>query len=151
LMLPANFAIAERTPSETQKIIANQVELGAGYYEQVGVQSHESFRLSLWLTVAGGGIFLITMIATVLITLEQGNSTLITILGSVAAALTELLAASNRLYNHASKQFADFQVDLNRINCASISYAIVSDEGFEKKTEKQQDTIIKIIDALLRS
>jgi len=39
-------AIAERTPSETQKIIANQVELGAGFYQEVGVQSHESFRLS---------------------------------------------------------------------------------------------------------
>lgn len=66
-------AVAERTPSETQKIIANQVELGAGYYEQVGVQSHESFRLSLWLTVAGGCIFLITMLATVFVSLFRGG------------------------------------------------------------------------------
>ncbi len=144
-------AIAERTPSETQKIIANQVELGAGFYEEVGVQSRESFRLSLWLAAAGGGIFFLTALATVLVTLLRGDSTLITIIGSIAAALTEGLAASNRLYNQASQQFANFQVDLDRINRSSICYAMISEETFEKKTQKQQEAIVKIIDTLLQS
>ncbi len=144
-------AIAERTPSETQKIIANQVELGAGFYEEVGIQSHESFRLSFWLTVTGGGIFLLTMLATVCITFLRGDSALITVIGSAAAALTEGLAALNRLYNHASQQFAHFQVDLDRINRSSICYAMISEEAFEKKAPKQQEAIVKIIDALLQS
>lgn len=144
-------AIAERTPSETQKIIANQVELGTEFYKEVGIQSHESFHLSLWLTIAGGCIFFLTVAATVLVTLLQGNSTLITIIGTSAAAITEGLAASNRLYNQASRQFADFQIDLDRINRSSICYAIISEEGFEKKAPEQQETIIKIIDTLLQS
>ena len=143
-------SIAERTPSETQKIIANQVELGAGFYQEVGVQSHESFHLSLWLAAAGGGIFFLTMIATVLVTLFRGDGGLITIIGSIATALTEGLAASNRLYNHASQQFANFQVDLDRINRSSICYAMISEEAFEKKAPKQQEAIVKIIDTLLQ-
>ena len=143
-------AIAERTPSETQKIIANSVELGAGFYEEVGAQSHESFRLSLWLAAAGGVIFFLTALATVLISLLRGDSTLMTIIGTIVAGLTEGLAASNRLYNQASQQFANFQVDLDRINRSSICYAIISEEHFEKKTPKQQDTIVKIIDTLLQ-
>lgn len=144
-------AIAERTPSETQKIIANQVELGAGFYQEVGVQSHESFHLSLWLAAAGGSIFLLTVLAVVFVTFLRGDSTLITIIGSIAAALTEGLAASNRLYNQASQQFANFQVDLDRINRSSICYAMISEEAFEKKAQKQQEGIIKIIDSLLQS
>ncbi|MBA2391407.1 MAG: hypothetical protein H0V70_01525 [Ktedonobacteraceae bacterium] len=143
-------AIAERTPSHTQKIIANQVELGAGFYEEVGVQSHESFRLSLWLAVAGGAIFLLTVVATVIISLYRGDNTLITIIGSVVAGLTEVLAASNRLYNQASQQFANFQIYLDRINRSSICYTMVSEEAFEKKTQKQQEAIVKIIDTLLK-
>jgi len=143
-------AIAERSPSETQKIIANQVALGAGFYQEVGVQSRESFRLSLWLTAAGGAIFLLTAFATVLVSLFRGDTTLIIIIGSVAAALTEALAASNRLYNQASQQFANFQVDLDRINRSSICYAMISEEAFEKKTQKQQEEVVKIIDALLQ-
>ncbi len=144
-------SIAERTPSETQKIIANQVELGSGFYQQVGVQSHESFHLSLLLAAAGGGIFFLTMLATVLVTLLRGDSGLIIIIGSIATALTEGLAASNRLYNHASQQFANFQVDLDRINRSSICYAMISEEAFEKKAPKQQEAIVKIIDTLLQS
>ena len=144
-------AIAERTPSETQKIIANQVELGAGFYQEVGVQSHESFRLSLWLAAAGGAIFFLTVLATVLVTLLRGDSTLITMSGSIAAALTEGLAASNRLYNHASQQFANFQIDLDRINRSSICYAMISEEAFDKKTQKQQEAIVKISDTLLQA
>jgi peptidoglycan hydrolase CwlO-like protein len=144
-------AIAERTPSETQKIIANQVELGADFYEEVGAQSHESFHLSLWLTIAGGCIFFLTVAATVLVTLVRGNGALISIIGSAAAALTEGLAASNRLYNQASQQFAAFQVDLDRINRSSIGYAMVSEDEFEKKTPKQQEAIIKIVESLQSS
>jgi hypothetical protein len=144
-------AIAERTPSETQKIIANQVELGAGFYQQVGVQSHESFHLSLWLAAAGAGIFFLTVLATVLVTLLRGDSILVTIIGSIAAALTEGLAASNRLYNQASQQFSNFQVDLDRINRSSICYAMISEEAFEKKAPKQQEAIVKIIDTLLQA
>lgn len=143
-------AIAERTPSETQKIIANQVELGAGFYKEVGIQSHESFHLSLWLAAAGGVIFLLTVIAAVLIALLRGDTTLIIIVGSLAAALTEGLAASNRLYNQTSRQFANFQVDLDRINRSSICYAMVSEDAFEKKTSKQQEAIVTISDTLLK-
>ena len=144
-------AIAERTPSETQKIIANQVELGAGFYQEVGVQSHESFRLSLWLAAAGGIIFFLTVVAAVLVTFLRGESILITVIGSLAAAITEVLAASNRLYNQATTQFTAFQVDLDRINRSSICYAMVSEEAFEKKTEKQQEAIITIVTSLLQS
>ncbi|HEY4387001.1 MAG TPA: hypothetical protein VGN34_21300 [Ktedonobacteraceae bacterium] len=144
-------SITERTPSETQKIIANQIELGAGFYQEVGVQSHESFRLSLWLAAAGGGIFFLTMLATVLVTLFRGDSVLITIIGSIATALTEGLAASNRLYNQASQQFANFHVDLDRINRSSICYAMLSEEAFEKKKPKQQEAIVKISDTLLQA
>jgi len=144
-------AIAERTPSETQKIIANQVELGTEFYKEVGIQSHESFHLSLWLTIAGGCIFLLTVAATVLVTLLRGDSTLVTWIGALATAITEGLAASNRLYNRASRQFAEFQVDLDRINRSSIGYAMISEDAFEKKTQKQQEAIIKIVDALLQS
>ena len=144
-------AIAERTPSETQKIIANQVELGAGFYQEVGVQSHESFRLSLWLAAAGGVIFFLTVVAAVLVTFLRGESILITVVGSLAAAITEALAASNRLYNQATTQFTAFQVDLDRINRSSICYAMVSEEAFEKKTEKQQEAIITIVTSLLQS
>ena len=144
-------AIAERTPSETQKIIADQVALGGGFYEEVGVQSHESFRLSLWLAAAGGVIFFVTAVAIVLVTLLHGNTTLITIIGSVAAAITEGLAASNRLYNQASQQFANFQVDLDRINRSSIGYAMITEEAFERKTPTQQEEIVKIIGTLLSS
>ena len=144
-------AIAERTPSETQKIIANQVELGAGFYQEVGVQSHESFRLSLWLAAAGGIIFFLTVVAAVLVTFLRGESVLITVIGSLAAAITEVLAASNRLYNQATTQFTAFQVDLDRINRSSICYAMVSEEAFEKKTEKQQEAIISIVTSLLQS
>lgn len=143
-------AIAERSPSETQKIIANQVALGAGFYQEVGIQSRASFRLSLWLAAAGGIIFLLTALAAVFITLFRGDTTLIVIIGSIASALTEGLAASNRLYNQASRQFANFQVYLDRINRSSICYAMISEEDFEKKTQKQQDEVIKIIEALLQ-
>lgn len=143
-------SVAENSPSETQKIIANQVALGAGFYQEVGVQSRESFRLSIWLAAAGGVIFLLTAFATVLVSLFRGDTTLIIIIGSVAAALTEALAASNRLYNQASQQFANFQVDLDRINRSSICYAMISEEAFEKKTQKQQDEVIKITEALLQ-
>jgi len=141
-------SIAERTPSETQKIIANQVELGAGFYEEVSVQLRESFRLSLWPTIAGAVIFLLTVIASVSMSFFHGESTLITILGTLAAAITEVLAASNRLYNQASRQFANFQVDLDRINRSSIGYAMISGDAFEKKTVQQQEAIITIINAL---
>jgi hypothetical protein len=144
-------SIAERTPSETQKIIANQVELGAGFYQEVGMQSRASFQLSVWLAAAGGGIFLLTVVATVLVTFFRGNSALISIVGSIAAALTEGLAASNRLYNQASQQFANFQVDLDRINRSSISYAMISEDAFEKKTSKQQDAIVQITEVLQSS
>ncbi len=143
--------IEARTPSETQKIIVNQVELGAGFYGEVGAQSRESFRLSLWLAAAGGVIFLLTVLATVLISLFRGESTPITWIGSIAAVLTEGMAAVNRLYNQASRQFADFQVDLDRINRSSISYAMVSEEAFEKKTEKQQEGILKVVETLLQT
>jgi septal ring factor EnvC (AmiA/AmiB activator) len=140
--------IEARTPSQTQKIIANQVELGAGFYQEVGVQSHESFRLSVWLALAGGGIFLLTVLAAISITWLRGDSAPITWIGSIAAALTEGLAAGNRLYNQASRQFAAFQVDLDRINRSSISYAMISEEAFEKKTEEQRDAILKVVDTL---
>ena len=144
-------AIAERTPSETQKIIVNQVELGAGFYGEAGAQSRESFRLSLWLAVAGAVIFFLTVLAAVLISFLRGENTLITIIGSIAAALTEGLAAGNRLYNQASRQFAHFQVDLDRINRSSMGYAMISEEDFEKKTQTQQDAIIKVVSTLLQS
>jgi len=62
-----------------------------------------------------------------------------------------VLAASNRLYNQATTQFTAFQVDLDRINRSSICYAMVSEEAFEKKTEKQQEAIITIVTSLLQS
>lgn len=143
-------AIAERMPTETQKIIANQVGLGSGFYAQVGAQSHESFRLSLWLAIAGGCIFFITAAAATFISLLHGNAALITITGSIAAGVVEVFAAMNRLYNQASQQFANFQVYLDRINRSSICYAMISEEGFEKKTQEQRAEIIKIVDALLK-
>lgn len=142
-------AIAERTPSHTQKIIANQVELSAGYYQEVGTQSHESFRLSLWLATAGGVIFLLTISATVLISFYRGNTTLLFIIGTCATTITELLAALNRFYNQASQQLAAFQTYLDRINRSSICYSMISEEEFEKKTQQQQDVIKKIVEALL--
>jgi hypothetical protein len=140
--------IEARTPNQTQKIIVNQVELSAGFYGEVGAQSRESFHLSLWLAAAGGGIFLLTVVAAILISVFRGESTAITWIGSIAAVLTEGLAASNRLYNQASKQFAAFQVDLDRINRSSISYAMISEEAFEKKTQEQREAILKVVDAL---
>jgi hypothetical protein len=114
------------------------------------VQPRESFRLSLWLAAAGGTIFLLTALAAVLVSLVRGDTTLIIIIESVASALTVALAASNRLYNQASRQFANFQVYLDRINRSSICYAMISEEAFEKKTQKQQEEVIKIIEALLQ-
>ncbi|HLZ80007.1 MAG TPA: hypothetical protein VKP04_00095 [Ktedonobacteraceae bacterium] len=140
--------IEARTPSQTQKIIINQVELGSGFYGEVGAQSRESFRLSLWLAVAGAVIFFLTLVAVVIISLFRGESMLVTIAGSAAAAITEILAAGNRLYNQTSRQLAAFQVDLDRINRSSISYAMISEEAFEKKTQEQRDAILKVVDAL---
>jgi len=144
-------AIAERTPSETQKIIINQVELSAGFYQEVGVQSHDSFRLSLWLAAAGGVIFFLTIVAAILISWFRGDGTPITWIGTIAAVITEVLAAMNRLYNQASDQFAAFQVDLDRINRSAISYAMISEDAFEKKTPVQQEGIRKVTEALLQS
>lgn len=92
-----------------------------------------------------------TIIAAILVTVFRGNSTLITIAGSIASLLTEGLAAANRLYNQESQQFANFQVDLDRINRSAICYAMVSEDAFEKKTQKQQEEIIEITNSLLRS
>lgn len=139
--------IAQRTPNPTQKVIALQVELGGGTYRQVAEQSQLSFRLSFWLVIAGAVLFIGTM-ATVAIPFASGNTSLIGTVGTVATIIVETVAGLNFLYNKATRQLAEFQVYLDRINRASICYSMADD--LDKKSKEQQELITHIIHTLLQ-
>lgn len=139
--------IAQRSPSHTQKIIAYQVELSGGHYVQVAEQSRLSFRLSIWLVIVGAILFGATVVA-VIVPFASGNTSLIGTLGTIASVLVESVAGFSFLYNRATRQLAEFQVYLDRINRASICHAMTDE--FDKKSKEQQELITMIIQALMR-
>jgi hypothetical protein len=139
-------SIAERTPSYTQKIIAEQVQLGGTYYSQVATQSQQSFDLARMLSIIGAVLFVASMVVMI-IPFANGNTTVVGSLGVVVAGIVEAVAGLSFLYNKASAQFARFHIFLDRINRASLCHTMcneLEDQG------KKQEIMVNIIQELLK-
>ncbi len=93
-------SIAERSPSYTQQIIAEQVQLGGTYYSQVATQSQQSFDLARLLTVIGAILFVTSMVVMI-IPFANGNTTVVGSLGVIVAGIVEAVAGLSFLYNKA--------------------------------------------------
>jgi hypothetical protein len=138
--------IARRSPSYTQRIIAEQVQLGATYYEQVAVQSRQSFDLARLLTVIGAILFVVAM-GVMIIPFANGNTTVVGSLGVVTSGVVEAVAGLSFLYNKASAQFARFHIFLDRINRASLSHTMCNEL---EDQAKKQEMMVNIIQELLK-
>jgi hypothetical protein len=139
--------VAKRTSEHTMAIISEQVELGAAYYQNVVVQSEQSFNLARWLTLVGAGIFVISMVM-LLIPTARGNTVPVGITGTIASAIVEVIAGLSFLYNKASEQFARFHLFLDRTNRASIAHAMCNSI---KDEAKRQELIVSIIQEIMKS
>ncbi len=140
-------SVVKRSPSYTQKIIAEQVALGGTYYQNVALQSKQSFDLARLLTIIGAVIFVFSMIV-VLVPVSTGNTVPVGIVGALVSGVVEAIAGLSFLYNKASAQFARFHLFLDRINRASLCHTMCHD--IEDKA-RRQELIITIVQELLKN
>ncbi|MFL5664684.1 MAG: hypothetical protein ACJ8BW_25555 [Ktedonobacteraceae bacterium] len=138
--------IARRSPSYTQRIIAEQVQLGATYYEQVAVQSQQSFNLARLLTIIGAILFVGSM-GVLIIPFANGNTTIVGSFGVVISGVVEAVAGLSFLYNKASAQFARFHIFLDRINRASLCHTMCNEL---EDQAKKQELMVNITQELLK-
>ena len=138
--------VASKTRSQTQKIVAEQIQLGSTYYQNVAVQLKQSFDLAWVLTAIGALVFLVSVLI-ILLPLAHGNAVPVGIVGTLASTIIEAVAGFSFLYNKASAQFARFHLFLDRISRASLAHTMcdaISDEA------KRQEILITIIQNLLK-
>ena len=135
-------SVVRRSPSYTQKIIAEQVALGGTYYQNVALQSKQSFDLARLLTVIGAVIFVFSMIVVV-IPVSSGNTVPVGIVGTLVSGVVEAIAGLSFLYNKASAQFARFHLFLDRINRASLCHTMCHE--IEDKARRQEVIVIRRI------
>jgi hypothetical protein len=139
--------VAKRTSEHTMQIISDQVELGSSYYQNVALQSKQSFDLARLLTGIGAGVFVISIL-TLLIPVANGNTIIVASVGTIASTIVEVVAGLSFLYNKASEQFARFHLFLDRTNRASIAHAMC---GSVKDETKKQEIIISIIQEIMKN
>jgi hypothetical protein len=134
----------ERTsPSHTQKIIAQQINLSTAYYKMVGNQSQQSFDLAFRIAVMGAILFALSLVDIALPFTKTEPATI----GLVASAIIQIVAGLSYLYNKASGQLARFQTYLDRINRAAISHAMCDEL---EDPVKKQEMVLSIVQELLK-
>jgi hypothetical protein len=135
--------IERTTPSHTQKIIAQQINLSNAYYKMVGSQSQQSFTLAFRIAVMGAILFALCLVVIAL----PFSNTGMAYIGIIASAIIQVVAGLSYLYNKASAQLGRFQIYLDRINRAAISHAMCDE--LEDPVQKQ-GMVLNIVQELLK-
>jgi hypothetical protein len=135
--------IERTTPSHTQKIIAQQINLSNAYYKMVGSQSQQSFNLAFRIAVMGAILFALCLVVIAL----PFSNTGMAYIGIIASAIIQVVAGLSYLYNKASSQLGRFQIYLDRINRAAISHAMCDE--LEDPVQKQ-GMVLNIVQELLK-
>lgn len=141
---------AKKATSRIERMAANLTALSSSYYKNANEQSKRSFELARTISLIGGLILVVSIIAVfVSLFLQLGEATLILNgIGALIAAVVEGIAGLNLVYDKATKQFTRSQLFLDRIQRSSMAYAIA--ENMPEEAAKQQ-TIGKIALDLLRT
>ncbi len=128
---------------------ANLTGLSNSYYKNANDQSKRSFELARIISFIGGLILLVSLIAVFAAAfLHFGEYTLIINgIGVLISAIIEGIAGLNLVYDKATKQFTRSQLFLDRIQRASMAFAMA--ENMPDETRKQE-TFEKITSELIR-
>lgn len=145
---------ARKATSRIERMAANLTGLSNSYYKNVSDQSKRSFELARTISLIGGIILLVSLIAVFAsLFLHLGEATLIfNGIGALIAAIVEGIAGLNLVYDKATKQFTRSQIYLDRIQRSSMAYAIaenIPDEAAKQQTvEKIALDLIKVGDQI---
>lgn len=131
--------LSKADPDKIQEVVAAQLDLMQGYYQEVLNQSQRSFRSAL-VAAAVGLIFFLAAIAFAL--LQQPTNLTAVVITAIGGTLAEFIAALNfRLYGDASKQLAEFQSRLDKTQRYLLANSISSGLNEENRQAALQELV----------
>lgn len=131
--------LSKADPDKVQEVVAAQLDLMQGYYQEVLNQSQRSFRSAL-IAAAVGLIFFLAAITFALF--QQPTNLTAVIITAIGGTLAEFIAALNfRLYGDASKQLAEFQSRLDKTQGYLLANSISSGLNEENRQAALQELV----------